>query len=67
MDKREFEAHSLNEQLEINAMSLIMVTHAAPEVRGVTRVGLGIILELISPTMHELHEAGQLVNKSAGE
>lgn len=41
-----------------------MATHAAPAVQGVTRVGLGIILELISPSMHELHEAGQLVSES---
>lgn len=45
-------------------MSLIMATHAAPTVQGVTRVGLGIILELISLSMHELHEARQLVSKS---
>lgn len=41
-----------------------MATHAAPAVQGVTRVGLGIILELISLSMHELHEAGQLVSES---
>lgn len=45
-------------------MSLIMATHAAPAVQGVTRVGLGIILELISLSTHELHEAGQLVGES---
>lgn len=47
MGKREFQAHGLNEQPEISAMSLIMATHAAPAVQGVTRVGLGTILELI--------------------
>lgn len=47
MGKRGLQAHGLNEQPEINAMSLIMATHAAPAVQGVTRVGLGIILELI--------------------
>lgn len=41
-----------------------MATHAAPAVQGVTRVGLGIISELISLSMHELHEAGQLVSES---
>lgn len=45
-------------------MSLIIATHAAPAVRGVTRVGLGIILELVSLSMHELHEARQLVSVS---
>lgn len=38
-----------------------MATHAAPAVQGVTRVGLGIISELISLSMHE---AGQLVSES---
>ncbi len=45
-------------------MSLIMAAHASPAVQGVTRAGLGIILELISLSMHELHEAGQLVSES---
>lgn len=64
MGKREFEAHTLNELLEINAISLIMATHAAPAVQGVTRAGLGIISELISLSVHELHEVGQLVSQS---
>lgn len=45
-------------------MSLIMATHAAPAVQGMTRAGLGIIMELISLSMHELHAAGQLVSES---
>lgn len=44
-----------------------MATHAAPAVQGVTRVGLGIILELISLSMHELHKAGSLVSESESE
>lgn len=39
--------------LEINASSLIMATHAAPPVRGVTRAGWGIFPELISLSTHK--------------
>lgn len=45
-------------------MGLIIETHAAPEVEGVTRAGSGIILELISLSLHGFDEPGQLVNKS---
>lgn len=55
---------SFRRPLEINAMSLIMATHAAPEVQGVTRVGSGIVLELISLSVHESREAGQLAQVS---
>lgn len=55
---------SFRHPLEINAMSLIMATHAAPAVQGVTRVGAGIVLELISLSVHESREAGQLARAS---
>lgn len=42
-----------------------MVTHAAPAAKGMTRVGLGIIVELILQSVHWLYEAERLDRESA--